>query len=254
MTRRTACFGAITLGFVLADDFIGQALKFISGFFPAGCGENDKPDFVLTGNPETDSSMAENATPALQSMLKKGEGSLTFGLSDKGILTLAAEKKSGDTKLKVIQPNGKSGYFVWGLAGLSPVVKVTDENGATLSAASGKKLQYAILPFLSPPAAGKISSLDASSVFASDLVKILIAILAVWLGFNIAGWILGALGYLIVVALLILLASSVAGFFEPVRSWVFEYTGIDLRNVGEFLKELGGKVLEIIQKALEDLG
>lgn len=226
-----------------------------------GCGKDKgagppaevKADLKLQGT-EEDFQAVQAKWSKLQSLTKNSGEEMTVAVPTGGgyqVLKMAMVTggAASYSHLRMVLPDSRTANFLPGQVGLSPALKLTDDQGNSLLA-NGRKIEIPFFTSLTKPTA-----LDPRD-FISLGIKVAAAGLLIWAGAGIVNLVLGVIGYLAFAAIILGLLAAAAGVLGPIVSWFLEKTGITFQDIRDFFTGGINNLIILVQnsiKGIEDL-
>lgn len=246
------------MGKVSRRGFIEKTLETIGIAFLlskiSGCvinAENNPPEILLTGNPETDAQSIKGIYDRIEQIVKNPLDELRIGwLEDDKVKVVALsyiQDAKGDKRAVITnEETGESSFLGFGIKGLSPSIKLMDDKSKTLLDEGGKEMEYALLDFNKQGAPAKNFGITDWLILAIKAVAIGFAI---WLGAKIIALIVGAIAFVAFNVMIIGLVIARAVALGAVAKWVIDKTGWNYNTAKDFF----GKTIEDIKTMFQDV-
>lgn len=202
-------------------------------------------DIILDGSEEEIASAVKKQYPLLKSMVDNPgtEKTIAFRSSTGNPsflkLSIVKDKLASYHHLRLQKDNGEVANILWGMEGIYPSIKFTDNIGKTLNI-NRTEMEF--------PLKSTNGSLSTPIDWLILGIKILAAALLIWIGASVLKYVLAAIAFIAFNAIAI--GAVVAGLavIIPLIKWVIEKTGWTLSGISDFFEKT---ISDILQTLLE---
>lgn len=200
-------------------------------------------DIILDGSEEEIASTVKKQYPLLKSLVDNpGQEKIIAYKNSSGKplflkISVVKEKAASYHHVCLQKENGEAAHLLWGMDGIYPSIKFTDDNGETL------RINRTEMEF-------PLKSLDGTISTPIDWlilgIKILAAALLIWIGASILKYVLAAIAFIAFNAMAIALVIIGLSIFIPIIKWILEKTGWTLNGIVNFFERTINDIIDLL--------
>jgi len=200
-------------------------------------------DIILDGSEEEIASSVKKQYPLLKTMADnpRTEKTIAFrtsaGTASFIKFSVVKDKLASYHHLRLQKENGEVANILWGMDGIYPSIKFTDENGKTLNI-NRKEMEF--------PLKSTNGSLSTPIDWLILGIKIFAAALFIWIGASILKYVLAAIAFIAFNAIAIGAVVAGLAIIIPLIKWVIEKTGWTLSSIAEFFERTISEILQTL--------
>lgn len=200
-------------------------------------------DIILDGSEEEIAATVKKQYPLLKSIVDNPEKEKTIGFRTTDgeasfiKISVVKDRLASYHHVRLQKANGETAHLLWGMDGIYPSIKFTDNNGKTLII-NRTEMEF--------PLKSSTGSVSSPTDWLTLGIKVLAAALVIWIGASILKYILAAIAFIAFNAMAIGAVMIGVSLIAPVINWIIDKTGWTLSGISAFFERAVSDILAIL--------